>query len=174
LKGPKRDSGAEVANPGARLVVLALARQLSMTVPPAAVQASALDCSTQPWPLQEFCPLQELLAVLQELCPLQALMPRHLTPSAFAGAAVKAMLPAKIMAAAVAAKAVPEIFLTEVMDISWDLSLVSAASLTLGAGSPGSNHLCVKLIFTLLAMGWRFHARNVAKRRVGRYVGQLI
>jgi hypothetical protein len=88
-----------------------------ITVPPAAVQASALDCSTQPWPLQAFWPLQELLAVLHALWPLQALMPEHWTLSALAGALVRLTAPPINMAAAVAARVAPVIFLIEVMEL---------------------------------------------------------
>jgi len=97
--------------------ILADLDQPLITVPPAAVQASALDCSTQPWPLQAFWPAQELLAVLQELWPLQALMPAHCTPSALAGALVRPTAPPINMAAAVAARVAPVIFLTEVMEL---------------------------------------------------------
>jgi hypothetical protein len=81
------------------------------------VQASVLDCSTQPWPLHAFWPLQELLADLQALCPLQALMPAQCTLSALAGALVRLTAPPNSMAAAVAAKVAPVIFRIEVMEL---------------------------------------------------------
>jgi len=95
--------------------ILAEVYQPLITVPPAAVQASALDCSTQPWPLQAFWPLQELLADLQALWPLQALMPEQWTLSALAGAAVMLTAPPNSMAAAVAARVAPVILRIEVI-----------------------------------------------------------
>jgi hypothetical protein len=103
--------------------ILAETDQPLITVPPAAVQASALDCSSHPWPLQEFWPLQELLAVLQELWPLQALMPAHLTLSALAGALVRTTAPPISMAAAVAARVAPVILRIEVMELPPEIRL---------------------------------------------------
>ncbi len=40
------------------------------------LQASAVD-STQPVPLHEFWPAQELAALLHALLPLQSVMPEH-------------------------------------------------------------------------------------------------
>jgi hypothetical protein len=123
LRRPRTDLGTEKrkrapAVSDRRPSILAEVDQPLITVPPAAVQASALDCSTQPWPLQAFWPLQELLADLQALWPLQALMPAQWTLSALAGADVMLLTaPPKIMAAAVAAKAAPVILRIEVMEI---------------------------------------------------------
>jgi hypothetical protein len=64
------------------------------------VQLTTSDVSVQPWPLQEFWPLQDDEAVLQALVPLHELTPEHFTP-ACAGAA---KLPAAKIAAAVAIK----------------------------------------------------------------------
>src|SRR5216684_5250438 len=52
------------------------------TCPPFCVHSSALEVVTQPLPLQEFWPLQLLLALLHELCPLQLLPPTHLSCAA--------------------------------------------------------------------------------------------
>jgi len=123
LRRPRTDLGTEKRKRAPavydrRPSILAEVDQPLITVPPAAVQASALDCSTQPWPLQAFWPLQELLADLQALWPLQALMPAQWTLSALAGADVMLLTaPPKIMAAAVAAKAAPVILRIEVMEI---------------------------------------------------------
>jgi hypothetical protein len=46
-------------------------------LPPALVQAETDFFGSQPMPLQEFWPLQELLAVLQALVPLLELMPEQ-------------------------------------------------------------------------------------------------
>src|SRR5262249_1286940 len=69
-----------------------------MPLPPLAVQSFAVLASVKPWPLQAFCPLQALLALLQALWPLQALAPPHFTGSA-AKAAVAKVVAAKIEAA---------------------------------------------------------------------------
>jgi hypothetical protein len=45
------------------------------TLPPPLVQAETDFFGSQPMPLQEFWPLQALLADLQALVPLQELMP---------------------------------------------------------------------------------------------------
>jgi hypothetical protein len=109
--------------------ILAEVDQPLITVPPAAVQASALDCSTQPWPLQAFWPLQELLADLQALWPLQALMPAQCTLSALAGTDVMLLTaPPKIMAAAVAAKVAPVILRIEVIENPPELKFSSVAA----------------------------------------------
>src|ERR1700738_4962885 len=49
------------------------------TLPPLAVHSLSVAVSLQPMPLQEFCPLHELRAVLQALVPLQELPPPHFT-----------------------------------------------------------------------------------------------
>jgi hypothetical protein len=126
------------AVPGRRPSILAEIYQPLMTVPPAAVQASALDCSTQPWPLQAFWPLQELLADLQELWPLQALMPAQWTLSALAGALVRLTAPPINMAAAVAASVAPVIFRIEVMELPPLLRFSSVAATEDGSVSNGS------------------------------------
>jgi hypothetical protein len=97
--------------------ILAELDQPLITVPPAAVQASALDCSTQPWPLHAFWPLQELLADLQALWPLQALIPAQWTLAALAGPLAKLTAPPNNMAAAVAASVAPVILRIEVMEL---------------------------------------------------------
>jgi hypothetical protein len=45
------------------------------------VQAFADFSGSQPWPLQEFCPLHALLAVLQDDVPLHVLIPMQWTPA---------------------------------------------------------------------------------------------
>jgi hypothetical protein len=65
------------------------------------VQLITSVVSLQPWPLQEFCPLQADVAVLHELVPLHELTPLHFTPAW----AVVAMPPAANKAAAVAIRA---------------------------------------------------------------------
>jgi hypothetical protein len=107
-----------------RPLILAEFDQPSITVPPADVQASALDCSTQPWPLQAFWPLQELLADLQALWPLQALIPAQCTLSALDGVAVKLTAPPISIAAAVAAKVAPVNLRIEVMELLLSSSFV--------------------------------------------------
>src|SRR5687767_5382030 len=79
-----------------------------MTLPPWLVQSSAEAVGTQPWPLQAFRPLQELLADLQELWPLQALMPEHCTSADWAALSDVAQ-PATSNKAAAAATDAPEI-----------------------------------------------------------------
>jgi hypothetical protein len=59
------------------------------TLPPRDTQSSRVATSLHPIPLQEFCPLQDEVAVLQALVPLQELTPRHFTlppPAEAAGA----------------------------------------------------------------------------------------
>src|SRR5579883_1631109 len=58
-----------------------------ITLPPLALHSSDVLDSVQPWPLQAFWPLHELVALLQALWPLQALTPPHLMPSAWAAVA---------------------------------------------------------------------------------------
>jgi hypothetical protein len=70
------------------------------TLPPRVVQLTTSVVSVQPWPLQEFCPLQADEAVLQALVPLQELTPMHFTPAS----AVAAKLPAAKIAVAVASR----------------------------------------------------------------------
>src|SRR5437868_3731163 len=74
------------------------------TLPPLLVQPAASEVSVQPWPLQEFWPLQDDEAVLQALVPLQELMPPHFTLSACAAEA-------KVSAAKIAAAVVMRVFL---------------------------------------------------------------
>src|SRR5579883_816501 len=69
-----------------------------ITLPPLAPHSSDVLDSVQPWPLQAFWPLHELVADLQALWPLQALVPPHFTPSA--KAAVAKVLAANTEAAA--------------------------------------------------------------------------
>jgi len=81
---------------------------------------SDFDAEIQPCPLQLFCPLQELVAVLQELLPWQEFMPPHLTLAAFAATLPSATSsadehPANNNVAAAAAKDIPVIFLTVFM-----------------------------------------------------------
>jgi hypothetical protein len=57
--------------------------------------------SLQPWPLQEFWPLQDDDALLQALVPLQEFTPLHFTPPAWADVARP---PAANIAVAVAIK----------------------------------------------------------------------
>jgi hypothetical protein len=80
------------------------------------VQASALSAETQPWPLQAFRPLQELVAEAHSLLPLQLLMPAHLTPSAAAGVGVNPMAPAANIEAAAAARTKPVVFRIAVIE----------------------------------------------------------
>src|SRR4030095_1564068 len=117
----QREKKQAPAVSGRRPSILAEVGQPWISVAPAAVQASALDCSTKPWPLQAFWPLQALLAVLQALWPLQALMPWHFTLSALAGALVKPTAPPNNMAAAVAASVAPVIFRIDVMELPPEL-----------------------------------------------------
>src|ERR1700748_2947424 len=65
--------------------------------------------STKPLPLQEFWPLQELLAVLQAEWPLQEFTPSHLTLASSAALAVATNAVENITAAA-AARATLDIF----------------------------------------------------------------
>ena len=72
--------------------------------------------SLNPWPLQEFWPLQELLADLQADCPLQELTPVQCTLASSACAALKgATLNSRAAAAATAA---PDTVLVVALDIS--------------------------------------------------------
>jgi hypothetical protein len=76
---------------------------ISATVPPFASHAFADFSGSHPWPLQEFMPLHELLAVLQALMPLHELIPAQCVdlPAFFANAGlVAAPLIARAMAAA--------------------------------------------------------------------------
>src|SRR3984957_640531 len=73
-----------------------------------AASQSALVISTKPLPLQEFWPLQELLALLQADWPLQEFTPVHFTFASSAVAFVTAAIE-KIIAAA-AARATLDIF----------------------------------------------------------------
>src|ERR1700761_3238516 len=79
-------------------------------LPALALAASHLAwvISTKPWPLQEFWPLQELLALLQADLPLQELTPSHLTLASSA-LAVDTKAVENITAAA-AARATLDIF----------------------------------------------------------------
>src|SRR5262247_1076028 len=61
------------------------------------VHSIVLLVSVQPLPLQAFCPLQALVALLQALWPLQAFAPAHWTPPA--EAAVAKVATAKAVAA---------------------------------------------------------------------------
>lgn len=61
-----------------------LRKNYCTTVPPFAWQTADV-VATQPCPLQEFWPLQELVAVLQEPWPLQLLIPEQCTVAAGAG-----------------------------------------------------------------------------------------
>jgi hypothetical protein len=78
------------------------------TLPPWLVHSSAEAVGTQPWPLQAFRPLQELLALLQALWPLQALMPEHCTSADWVAFSELAQ-PATNSKAAAAARDAPEI-----------------------------------------------------------------
>jgi hypothetical protein len=75
----------------------------------------AFVISRKPWPLHEFIPLQEFLALLQEDCPLQLLTPVHLILASCAWAAGVPIVENRIAAAA--AIAMP--------DVLWDLIFVS-------------------------------------------------
>jgi hypothetical protein len=78
--------------------------------PPALVQSSAVGSIIKPFPLQAFCPLQELFALLHAPWPLQELIPKHCTPELAASAnAEVAGTPANAIAAT--ASAAPIIFL---------------------------------------------------------------
>src|SRR5580698_10993505 len=66
-----------------------------------AASQSAWVISTNPLPLQEFWPLQALLALLQAECPLQELTPSHFTLASSALAVLMAAVE-NITAAAVA------------------------------------------------------------------------
>jgi hypothetical protein len=79
-------------------------------LPPIVVHSPASLVLTQPWPLQAFWPLQELVAVLQALWPLQLLAPTHFTPSAAKDAVGATIVPAANIAAAAAARTTPEVF----------------------------------------------------------------
>jgi hypothetical protein len=98
-------------------------------LPPAAVQAAASAVLTQPWPLQAFRPLQELVAVLQALWPLQELAPTHFTPSAANDAVGATIAPAENIAAAAAASMMPEVFfITDMRNLleDWRVGLCGA------------------------------------------------
>ena len=71
--------------------------------------------STKPLPLQEFCPLQELFALLQADLPLQELTPSHFTFASSAALAVVTAAMEKTIAAA-AARATPDIFREFILD----------------------------------------------------------
>jgi hypothetical protein len=67
----------------------------------------AFVISTNPWPLHEFIPLQEFLALLQEDCPLQLLTPVHLI---LASSAWPVVVPSvENSSAAAVAMAMPEV-----------------------------------------------------------------
>ena len=72
--------------------------------------------SLNPWPLQEFWPLQELLADLQADCPLQELTPVQCTLASSAEAALKGAT--LNSTAAAAATAAPDTVLVVALDIS--------------------------------------------------------
>ena len=119
--------------------------------------------------------LQELLAVLHEPCPLQALIPKHFTPSALAGAAVRPMLPAIIMAAAVAANVVLAILRIEVIAISRGSIVKFARSDSDDTSSRALVESPLCEIWPAADLGLVRHSRfagNVAKLELGRYVGQ--
>jgi hypothetical protein len=87
--------------------------------------------------LQEFWPLQALLADLQEPRPLQALMPAQWTLSALAGADVRLTAPPNSMAAAVAARVAPVTLRIEVMELPPGLRFSSVAATGDGSVSIG-------------------------------------
>jgi hypothetical protein len=64
----------------------------------------ALGTTSQPWPLQEFCPAQAFSAVLHFDWPLQALMPMHLTSALPESAACAGTATVENKAAAAAAR----------------------------------------------------------------------
>jgi hypothetical protein len=79
------------------------------TLPPFAMQAAFDFVGSHPSPLQEFCPLHALCAVLHALVPLQELIPVHMTVfAAFAAAGVAGRPP---MASAIAAAARVVVFI---------------------------------------------------------------
>jgi len=73
---------------------------------------------TQPWPAQEFCPAQLLVAVAQALVPLQELTLKHLPDTSPADALIGATAN---MAAAAAARATPVVFLAVIIKLSSSL-----------------------------------------------------
>jgi hypothetical protein len=75
-----------------------------------AASHAALVISKKPWPLQLFCPLQELCADAHAEAPLQELTPSHFTFASSAAFAVVSGAVLNIIAAAVA-KAAAESFL---------------------------------------------------------------
>src|SRR4249920_1498188 len=77
------------------------------TSPPASVHSLADLALTQPWPLQLFWPLQELLAVAHSLVPLQLLVPEHFTFASAACTVLVASRPVENRAAAAVAMATP-------------------------------------------------------------------
>src|SRR5258708_10308023 len=79
-----------------------------------AASHSALLISRNPLPLQEFWPLQALLALLHAECPLQEFTPSHLTFPSAAWAVVAATV--ENITAAAAARATPDRILELIMD----------------------------------------------------------
>lgn len=77
-------------------------------MPPLALQTAALLAVIQPWPLQEFKPVQDELAVLHSDVPLHELIPAHLTPPS-AEAGVTNVLLASASVSAAAAIAAPDL-----------------------------------------------------------------
>jgi hypothetical protein len=76
---------------------------------PLALSHAGLDVMVKPCPLQALCPLQDVLAVLHALCPLQAFAPKHFPSPLCAEAFGTDTAPAKISAAAAAARVAPDI-----------------------------------------------------------------
>jgi hypothetical protein len=79
-----------------------------ITLPPLVVHSSADAVVNQPWPLQEFMPLHEELAVLHSEWPLQELMPEHFTVFA-AEAGTAKVVAAMARPRAAVARTAPEI-----------------------------------------------------------------
>src|SRR5437773_4188413 len=79
-----------------------------------AASHSALVSSRYPLPLQEFWPLQALLALLHAECPLQELTPSHFTFPSSARAVVAAT--AENITAAAAARATVDRILEFILD----------------------------------------------------------
>jgi hypothetical protein len=82
---------------------------------PPALSHSALVRLTQPFPAQEFCPAQLVVAVAQALVPLQELTLKHLPAVSPADALIGATAN---MAAAAAARVTPVVFLAVIIYFS--------------------------------------------------------
>jgi hypothetical protein len=97
-------------------------------LPPAVLHASIEAALTQPWPLQLFKPLHELLAVLHSDVPLQLLAPAHLTSAlSIMSAEIAGALTANKPAAATATATPVLMFIMFILQIGYKKSVSKPA-----------------------------------------------